>query len=136
MCSKFGEDTTTMEVVEGISLNGYEVIVTGGITGIGVETLRVFEKAVPIVFYVQEIWKNGHQVSKELVKSKGNDQIEVELLVLNSLESEDNFVQKLLAKNRMLNILINKAGVLACPISFTKNGFETQFGINYLGHYA
>ncbi|XP_065642470.1 probable oxidoreductase [Hydra vulgaris] len=136
MCSKFGEDNTAMEVVEGISLNGYEVIVTGGSSGIGVETLRALAKAGARCVLCTRDLEKGHQVAKELIASTGNNQIEVDLLELDSLESVDNFVEKFLSKNRPLNILVNNAGVMACPKSFTKNGFETQFGVNHLGHFA
>lgn len=136
MCSKFGENTTALEVVEGISLKGYEVIVTGGNSGIGVETLRALAKAGARCVLCTRDLEKGNQVAKELIESTGNDQIEVELLELDSLESVDNFVQRFLAKKRPLNILVNNAGVMACPKSFTKNGFEAQFGINHLGHFA
>ncbi|XP_002158995.1 probable oxidoreductase [Hydra vulgaris] len=136
MCSKFGEDTTAMEVVEGISLKGYEVIVTGGNSGIGIETIRALAKAGARCVLSTRDLEKGHQVAKELIAFTGNDQIEVELLELDSLESVDNFVQRFLAKNRPLNILVNNAGVMACPKSFTKNGFETQFGVNHMGHFA
>ncbi|XP_065643450.1 probable oxidoreductase [Hydra vulgaris] len=136
MSSKFGENSTAMEVVEDIRLKGYEVVVTGGNSGIGVETLRALAKAGARCILCTRDLEKGHQVAKELIASTGNDQIEVELLELESLESVDCFVQRFFVKNRPLNILVNNAGVLACPISFTKNGFETQFSVYYLGHYA
>ncbi|XP_065643443.1 probable oxidoreductase [Hydra vulgaris] len=136
MCSHFGENTTALEVVEGINLKGYEVIVTGGNSGIGVETIRALAKAGARCVLCTRDLDKGHQVAKEIISSTGNDQIEVEQLELDSLESVDSFVQRFLAKNRPLNILINNAGVMACPKSFTKNGFETQFGVNHLGHFA
>ncbi|XP_047129591.2 retinol dehydrogenase 12-like [Hydra vulgaris] len=133
MCSKFGEDTTAMEVVEGISLRGYEVIVTGRNSGIGVETLRALAKAGARCVLCTRDLEKGHHVAKELIASTKNDQIEVEL---DSLKSVDDFVERFLAKKRPLNILVNNAGVMACPKSFTKNGFEKQFGINHLRHFA
>ncbi|XP_047131489.1 probable oxidoreductase [Hydra vulgaris] len=136
MCSLFGENTTALEVVEGINLKGYEVIVTGGNSGIGVETIRALAKAGARCVLCTRDLEKGQQVAKELIASTGNDQIEVEQLELDSLESVDSFVQRFLAKNRPLNILVNNAGVMACPKSFTKNGFETQFGVNHLGHFA
>ena len=67
------------------------------------------------------------EMSADIIQSTGNNKVEVEKLELDSLESVREFVQRFLDSNRTLNILINNAGVMACPKSFTKDGFETQF---------
>ena len=136
MSKQFGEHTPALEVVEGIDLKGYEVIVTGGNSGIGVETMRALAKAGARCILCTRDVEKGQKVADELINSTGNYQIEVEQLELDSLDNVDSFVQRYLAKNRPLHILINNAGIMACPKSFTKDGFETQFGVNHLGHFA
>ncbi|RNA44851.1 oxidoreductase [Brachionus plicatilis] len=76
------------------------------------------------------------QVAQDISKSTGNQLIETEHLELDSLESINQFVKKYLEKKRPLNILINNAAAMACPLKYTKDGFELQFGTNYVGHFA
>ncbi|RNA00150.1 oxidoreductase [Brachionus plicatilis] len=75
------------------------------------------------------------QVAQDISKSTGNQLIETEHLELDSLESINQFVKKYLEKKRSLNILINNAAAMACPLQYTKDGFELQFGTNYVGHF-
>ena len=133
---KFSWDTTAYEVVENVDLTGYEVIVTGGASGIGVETVRALAKAGARVVIAARDVEIGEQVALSIIETTRNRQIEVELLELDSLESINAFVQRYLSKDRPLNILVNNAGVMACPLSYTKDGFEMQFGTNHVGHFA
>ncbi|XP_002168243.2 uncharacterized protein LOC136082319 [Hydra vulgaris] len=136
MSEHFNENSTALEVVENIDLKGYEVIVTGSSSGIGVETVKALAKAgARCIMCCRDINK-GKQIANETILSTKNDKVEVENLELNSLENINRFVQRFLAKNRPLNILINNAGIIVESQSFTENGFETQFGVNYLGHFA
>ena len=136
MAKLFNENTTALEAVEGIDLKGYEVIVTGGNSGLGVETVRALAKAGARCILCSRDITLGQIVADEIIQSTGNDQVEVENLELDSLDNVNRFVQRFLAKKRPLHILINNAGVMGCPLSFTVDGFETQFGINHLGHFA
>lgn len=136
MSRKFGEHTPALEVIEGIDLKGYEVIVTGGNSGIGVETVRALAKAGARCVLCARDTAKAQLVADDIIKSTGNNQLEVEQLELDSLDNVDKFVQRFIAKNRPLNILVNNAGVMACPKSYTRDGFETQFGTNHLGHFA
>ncbi|CAF1111804.1 unnamed protein product, partial [Brachionus calyciflorus] len=129
MSSKtFNAKSTAMEVIEGHNLAGYEIIVTGASSGIGVETARALAKAgARLVLTARDMTKLA-QVADDLKKTTGNDEIELEKLELDSLKSVNEFVKRYLAKDRPLNILINNAGIMACPLSHTKDGFELQFG--------
>ncbi|XP_047140137.1 uncharacterized protein LOC100215504 [Hydra vulgaris] len=136
MSKQFNEHTTALEVVDGVDLKGYEVIVTGGSSGIGVETVRALAKAgARCVLCCRDISK-GQIVADEIIASTGNDLVEVENLELDSLDNVNRFVERYLAKNRPLHILVNNAGIMAYPLSYTVNGFESQFGVNHLGHFA
>jgi NAD(P)-dependent dehydrogenase (short-subunit alcohol dehydrogenase family) len=136
--SKFHAKSSASEVIESlnINLNGYEAIVTGGASGIGVETVRALAKAGARVIIATRNLKNAQDVAEQLKKETGCDKIEAEQLDLSSLANVREFVRRYLAKNRYLNILINNAGIMATPQEYTEDGFESQFGTNHLGHFA
>ena len=136
MSSKFGAKTTAMEVVEGIDLNGKEVIVTGASAGIGIETARALAKAgARVVLGVRNLEK-AEPVAKDIRESTKNPNVEVEKLDLGSLASVNEFVKRYLEKKRPLHILINNAGVMEAVKSKTVDGFEADFGTNHVGHFA
>ena len=134
--SKFHAKSTAYEVIDGHDLTGYEVIVTGGSSGIGIETARAFAKAGARVVIGARDLKKAEDVAQDIRQSTGNNQVEVMKLELDSLASVNDFVQKYLATGRHLNILVNNAGIMACPLTYTVDGFESQFGTNHMGHFA
>ena len=134
--SKYGPKTTAEEAIQGYSLAGYDAIVTGGSSGIGAETARVFAKAGARVVITARDMAKANDVLESIKKSTGNNQVEVMKLEIDSLKSVDEFVRKYLALNRPLSILVNNAGIMACPKALTKDGFESQFGTNHIGHHA
>jgi len=135
MCA-FHHDSTALEVIEGHDLTGYNVIVTGSNSGIGVETSRAFAKAGANVFMTCRDINKAKSVAGDIIKSTGNSNVYLEQLELDSLESVHSFVARFLKKNIPLHILINNAGIMACPLSYTKDGIEMQFGTNHVGHFA
>jgi NAD(P)-dependent dehydrogenase (short-subunit alcohol dehydrogenase family) len=131
----FGHDTTTDEVLEGIDLGGRLALVTGGSGGLGAETARALaSKGARVVITARDLAK-GEAVAKGIREATNNDGIEVEELELGSLASIRAFAERFLARHDALNILVNNAGVMACPFARTSDGFELQFGTNHLGHY-
>ena len=136
MSKKFGFETRALEVVENVDLTGYEVIVTGGASGIGIETVRALATAGASVIILARDLKKAQEVADNIKETTGNKKIEIDELELGSLESVNAFVKRFLEKERPLNILINNAGIMACPLSYTKDGFELQFGTNHIGHFA
>ena len=136
MSSKFGFETNALEVVEGVDLSGKEIIITGGSSGIGIETTRALAKAGARITIGARNLEKAEAVAKEIRESTKNPNIEVEELELGSLTSVNEFVKRYLEKKRPLNILINNAGVLAASKSQTVDGFETDFGTNHVGHFA
>jgi len=131
----FGADTTTDDVLEGIDLTGKLALVTGGSSGIGVETARALaSKGAQVVITARNMPK-GETIVQEIQTSTGNDAIEVMELELSSFVSIRAFSEKFLAKHSRLDILINNAGIMACPFEKTEDGFEMQFGTNHLGHF-
>ena len=131
----FGHDTTTDEVLEGIDLSGKLALVTGGSGGLGLETARALaSRGARIITTVRDFAK-GDAALKSIRDSTGNDQLEMEELELGSVASIRAFAERFLAREEPLHILVNNAGVMACPFETTKDGFELQFGSNHLGHF-
>lgn len=134
--SKFGPETTTTEVLEGIGdLSGTLALITGGSSGLGEETARALaEKGAHVVLTARDVPK-GEAVAAAIRSSTGNAKVEVEPLELGSLADVRAFAERFLAAHPSLPLLINNAGVMACPFGKTADGFEQQFGTNHLGHF-
>ena len=133
--ASFGADTTASEVSEGIDLGGKVALVTGGSSGLGQETARVLaERGAHVILTARDLSK-GESVAAGIRASTGNQHVEVEELELGSLRDVRAFGQRVLARHPTLHILVNNAGVMACPQARTADGFELQFGSNHLGHF-
>jgi NAD(P)-dependent dehydrogenase (short-subunit alcohol dehydrogenase family) len=133
--TKFGAETTASEVAAGIDLSGKVALVTGGSSGLGRETGRVLaERGAQVILTARDIPK-GEVVAGEIRASTGNARVEVEELELGSLEQIRAFAKRFLARHPVLHILVNNAGVMACPPEKTSDGFELQFGSNHVGHF-
>jgi NAD(P)-dependent dehydrogenase (short-subunit alcohol dehydrogenase family) len=132
---KFGAETTASEVAEGIDLKGKVALVTGGSSGLGHETARVLaDRGAHVILTARDVPK-GERVAEGIRESTGNAKVEVEALELGSLEDVRAFAGRFLAKHPALHILVNNAGVMACPPATTADGFELQFGSNHVGHF-
>jgi NAD(P)-dependent dehydrogenase (short-subunit alcohol dehydrogenase family) len=133
--SKFGAETTASEVAEGIDLSGKVALVTGGSSGLGQETARVFAgKGAHVILTARDLPK-GEAVAAQIRSSTRNPQVEVEALELGSLKDVRAFAERFLSRHRALHILVNNAGVMASPFAKTADGFELQFGSNHVGHF-
>jgi NAD(P)-dependent dehydrogenase (short-subunit alcohol dehydrogenase family) len=132
----FGARSTALEVIEGHDLHDREVIVTGGASGIGVETVRALATAGARVVLAARNEAQANDVAATLRRETANDRIETAPLDLASLRSVRSFVERYLAAGRALHLLINNAGVMATPQSHTEDGIELQFGTNHIGHFA
>jgi NAD(P)-dependent dehydrogenase (short-subunit alcohol dehydrogenase family) len=133
--AKFGSATTTDEVLDGIDLTGKRVLITGGSSGIGQETARALAAHGAEVILTARDAAKGEGVVAGIRESTGNPKVSVESVELGSLASIRGFADRFLAKYDTLHVLVNNAGVMACPFGHTTDGFETQFGTNHLGHF-
>jgi NAD(P)-dependent dehydrogenase (short-subunit alcohol dehydrogenase family) len=130
----FGFDSTAAEVVAGTRLNGKRAIVTGGASGIGVETARALAGAGAVVTLAVRKTGDGETVAAEIRSSTGNDEVAVAPLELTDYTSIAALVG---AWNGPLDILVNNAGVMAIQeLTLTDRGREMQFATNHLGHFA
>jgi NAD(P)-dependent dehydrogenase (short-subunit alcohol dehydrogenase family) len=132
--TNFGFHSTADEVISGIDLTGKRAIVTGGVSGIGIETVRALAKARAEVTIAARNLDTGKKVADEIIETTGNSNIHIAQLDLDSLSSINNFVDNW---KGALDILINNAGVMAIPdLQKTSDGIEMQFMTNHLGHFA
>jgi NAD(P)-dependent dehydrogenase (short-subunit alcohol dehydrogenase family) len=107
-------------------------IVTGASAGIGLETGRAFAATGGKVFLTVRDLKKGEETCKSFLEPG-----RVELLEMdnNSLDSVRAAAKTFLSKSEKLNVLVNNAGIMAAPEGKTKDGFESQFGVNHLAHF-
>ena len=117
-----------------ISLDGKVVAITGANTGVGKETAHeISRKGARVIMLCRDTVK-AESVSKEIMNDTGN-QVDIVKLDLASLESVRNCADALITKEDRIDILINNAGVMACPEMKTKDGLELQIGTNHFGHF-
>ncbi|MEV0848228.1 SDR family NAD(P)-dependent oxidoreductase [Streptomyces sp. NPDC049954] len=128
--SGFGARSTAREVVEGIDLGGKLAIVTGGYSGLGLETVRALAGAGAHVV----VPARRPEVARENLA--GIENTEVDALDLGDLDSVEEFADRFLASDRSVDLLIDNAAIMAAPETRVGPGWEAQFATNHLGHYA
>jgi NAD(P)-dependent dehydrogenase (short-subunit alcohol dehydrogenase family) len=126
----FDAGTTTDEVVEGKDLAGQTIVVTGATSGLGKESARVLARAGARVVLCGRNDEKGRAVADEI--GAGAEFHHLELADLDAVRSS---ADELLSRIERLDVLVNNAGVMACPLDHTADGFEMQFGTNHLGHF-
>ena len=133
----FDDKTTTNQLLEGVDLSGKRILVTGVSAGLGVETARVLAAhGADVVGTARNIAKAIDATAKvrEAAAASGGSFSVVDL-DLASLASVRAASGALLADGREFDIVINNAGVMTTPFGHTEDGFETQFGVDHLGHF-
>ncbi len=128
--SGFGHDTTADEVLSGLDLTGKLALVTGGYSGLGLETTRALAKAGAHVV----VPARRPEAAQEALA--GISAVEVGELDLADLASVRSFADGFLASGRTIDLQINNAGIMACPETRVGPGWEAQFATNHLGHFA
>ncbi len=125
----FGATSTTDEVLQGVDLTGKRVLVTGVSAGLGVETARA------LAAHGAQVVGAARDLAKARTATAAIPAIELIELDLANLASVRAAADQLVADGRPFDLVINNAGVMATPFGKTVDGFETQFGINHLGHF-
>ena len=127
--SGFGAASTAAEVIAGRDLAGKTVVVTGGYSGIGLETVRAFRSAGATVVVP----------AREIAKAKANladiPGVGAQTMDLLDPRSIDAFAEQFGRDHRKLHILVNNAGIMAPPLGRDARGYESQFATNHLGHF-
>lgn len=128
--SGFGATNTADEVLAGIDLTGKLAIVTGGYSGIGIETTRALTKAGAHVV----VPARRRATAEEALA--GLENVEIDELDLADLESVRAFAERFVASGRGIDIFIGSAGIMASQEARVGPGWEAQFATNHLGHFA
>ena len=129
IASRFGAASTAAEVIAGVDLSNRVAIVTGGYAGLGLETTRAFSAAGA------EVVVPARDLNKARAALAGIEGVTIEAMDLIDAASIDAFAERFLAAGRPLHILVNSAGIMACPLSRDARGYESQFATNHLGHF-
>ncbi|RKN09574.1 SDR family NAD(P)-dependent oxidoreductase [Streptomyces radicis] len=129
--SGFGARSTADDVLRGIDLTGRLALVTGGYSGIGLETTRALVRAGARVVVPARRRALAEEVLADLA-----DEVEIDELDLADLDGVRDFAARFLATGRSIDILIANAGIMACPETRVGPGWEAQFATNHLGHHA
>ena len=130
--TQFGFDSTAADVIDGIDLSGRRAIVTGGSSGIGIETARALVGAGAEVTLAVRNTDAGERTAADIAATTGNA-VHVGLLDLAEQRSVATFVADW---SGPLDLLINNAGVMLPDLQRTPEGWELTFATNHLGHFA
>jgi NAD(P)-dependent dehydrogenase (short-subunit alcohol dehydrogenase family) len=126
--------TDASVALKGKDLSGKTAIVTGGATGIGIETVRALAGAGADVVIAVRKKALGDEAAAQINGEVGAERATVGMLDLSDLSTVKAFTAAWGGKP--LHMLINNAGVMACPQTYTADGLEMQIGTNHFGHFA
>jgi NAD(P)-dependent dehydrogenase (short-subunit alcohol dehydrogenase family) len=129
--SGFHAKSTASEVLANIDLTGKTAIVTGGYSGIGLEKTRALAaKGAKVIVPV----RTSKKAAEALADIKGD--VSTAPLDLADIASVRTFAEGFTDAHSQLDLLINNAGIMACPQARVSQGWESQFGVNHMGHFA
>lgn len=132
--TQFDAKATADEVSAGIDLTGRHAIVTGGASGIGIETSKTLARRGASVTLAVRNVEAGRKIAAEITAEVGSSDLDVRPLELTDLNSVRRFVE---GWSGPLDLLINNAGVMAIQDRTVNDaGWEAQFATNFLGHFA
>ncbi|MCR9268289.1 MAG: SDR family NAD(P)-dependent oxidoreductase, partial [Alphaproteobacteria bacterium] len=129
--SGFGAKSTGREVLAGLDLSGKTALVTGGYSGLGLETVRALAEAGARVIIPV---RSPDKAAGALAGLEGD--IRTAPMDLADLSSIAGFADEMRDSLTRLDWLINNAGIMACPEARVGPGWESQFGVNHMGHFA
>jgi len=118
------------------SLKGKVIIVTGGNSGLGFEYVKFFSDRGATVIMACRNAEKGNRALQKILEQNSEARVDVLRLDLADLISVREFSKIFQMRYSRLDILMNNAGMMFVPYEKTKDGFESQLGVNYLGHFA
>lgn len=134
--STFGHNSTTDEVLAGTDLTGRTVFITGANSGLGQETARAMAARGATVIMAGRDQAKLDDAVAAIRAALPDANLETIICDLGNLASIRACGDEARARFTAIDLLINNAGVMACPLMHTADGFEMQFGTNHLGHFA
>ena len=134
--TEFDRESTVDEVLDGVDLSGRVFVVTGSSSGLGEESARGWHPGVPM-----SPWRPATPGATQRPRNGSAPLSRTRTCHLHQLDLADltsvaRFVEQAAGVLDRVDVLINNAGVMACPEGRTAGGFETQFGTNHIGHFA
>lgn len=129
--SGIDRNTPAAELLAGMDLSGQLAIVTGGYSGIGLETTRALAGAGATVLVPA---RSPERASEALAAVRGD--VEIAHMDLGDLSTVRRFAEDVVSNNRPVHLLINNAGIMANPLTRVGPDWESQFATNHLGHMA
>lgn len=117
-------------------LSGKVIIVTGGNSGLGYESVKAFAEKGAEVILCSRSMEQGQTAKAAIEQGNSSGKIVVMTLDLMDLASIKRFTAQFKAAYNRLDVLLNNAGIMTTPFFLTKDGFEAQMGTNHLGHFA
>jgi NAD(P)-dependent dehydrogenase (short-subunit alcohol dehydrogenase family) len=117
-------------------LSGKVVIVTGGNSGLGYESVKAFAEKGATVVLASRSYDKGNAAREDLLKGKPSGEIAVMELDLGDLSSVKKFADSFQKEYDRLDVLLNNAGIMMTPYGLTQDGLESQMGVNHFGHFA
>lgn len=131
----YGANTTTGDVLQGHDLTGRHFMVTGASSGLGEESSRALSNAGATVTMLA---RNTEKLDKAIERIRSNvpsADLRVGIVDLADLASIRSYAAEFLEMDTAIDVLINNAGIMACPFMKTADDFEMQFGTNHIGHF-
>ena len=129
--SGFEAKPEASEILAGKDLSGKVAVVTGGYSGIGLETTRALVNAGAKVYVPVRTRSKAEKNLQEI-----GDSVIVDAMDLADIDSVRAYVDLVAARESKLDLLINNAGIMACPETRVGNNWESQFAVNHLGHFV
>ncbi len=135
MAQRFDHETTTDDVLDGMDLSGRRIAITGTSAGLGEEATRALAaRGATVIMLARD--QAANQAAADRVRSAVPDADLIPgVLDLADLASVRACAAAIEGRGEPIDVLINNAGVMACPFGRTADGFEMQFGTNHLGHF-
>ncbi len=131
----FDKESTTDDVLDGLDLSDRRFVVTGAASGLGEESTRALAAhGASVLMLARDPAKNDEAAARIRAEVPDAD-LSLDVVDLADLASIRSFAGRFIDGGNAIDVLINNAGVMACPFGHTADGFETQFGTNHLGHF-
>ena len=127
----FSSKPEASEVMAGLDLSGKVALVTGGYSGIGLETVRALTTAGAKVYVPSRDVDRAVKTLDGIIPAE-----QIGFMDLADLSSVTQFGETFADNHSTLDLAIFNAGVMACPLGRTQQGLEWQLGVNHVGHFA
>lgn len=135
MAQHFDHETTTDDVLEGMDLSGRRIAITGTSAGLGEEAARALAAHGASILMLARDAAANQEAAGRIRAAVPDADLSTGVLDLANLASVRACAAEVDARGEPIDVLINNAGVMACPFGRTADGFEMQFGTNHLGHF-